>query len=553
MARMSTTNGQDNVIALLSRPESFGAEAVEVVETHGSLVFLAGERAYKLKRAVRYSYLDYSTPERRREACEAELAVNRRFAPSLYLGVAPVVRGADGRLRLGGEGVPVDWLVVMRRFDQAAQFDRMAERGALTPELMRALADRLAELHAAAGPRPGHGGVGGLGRAVAITVENLRPEAGAAFAADAVEDWTARAQTALRAQSRLLEHRRLAGKVRACHGDLHLRNICLIDGRPTPFDAIEFDPDISSTDVLYDLAFLLMDLHGRGLDRLGNVVFNRYLDRVDEADGSAALPLFLSVRAAVRAQVSAAAARRTHDPARARASLAEAARYLALARELLDPPKPRLVAIGGLSGTGKSTLAYGLAPDLGRPPGARVLRSDVLRKRAAGVALETPLPEQAYTAQAHADTYRELVDEARACLGAGQAAVADAVFADPAEQGAIEAAARAEGVPFHGLWLTAPIDVLVRRVSGRAGDASDATAEVVRAQAARGDPPPAGWTSLDASGGPEDVRRVAADALAGAAPGGAPRRQEVARASRSAELPAVGVEIAASSPDPSPA
>lgn len=511
---MATTDAQDEVVAFLSRPGSFGAGAVDIIETHVSIVFLAGEHAIKLKRAVRYSYLDYSTPERRRAACEAELAINRRFAPALYLGVEPVMRGPDGRLRLGGAiGAPVDWVVVMRRFDQAAQFDRMAGRGALAPELMRALADRIAEMHAQSEPRPGHGGVAGLARAIDITVENLRLAAGVAVAAGAVADWTERARAALGAQAPLLERRRLAGKVRACHGDLHLRNICVVDGRPTPFDAIEFDPDLSSIDVLYDLAFLLMDLQGRDLGRLGNLVLNRYLDVREEADGLAALPLFLSVRAAIRAQVAAAAGCKSHEPASARQSMAEAVRYLALALAFLDPPAARLVAIGGLSGTGKSTLAYALAPVIGRPPGARVLRSDVVRKRALGLHPEARLPPESYTGQARAAAYRRLHAETRSCLEGGHAVIADAVFADPAERSAIEAIARDANLGFQGLWLEAPAGLLLQRVANRKGDASDATVEVVRAQAAQCSTPAAGWQRIDAGGGLDDVLRMAADVL----------------------------------------
>ena len=154
---------QDEVVRLLSDPRTFGAHAVELVETHRSLVFLAGERSYKLKRAVRYSYLDYSTEARRRAACEAEHALNRQFAPGLYLGVTAVVRDEAGALQLGGEGAPVDWVVEMRRFRQADQFDEMATRGALTPALMRSLADRVADAHLAAEPRPDRVARRGLG------------------------------------------------------------------------------------------------------------------------------------------------------------------------------------------------------------------------------------------------------------------------------------------------------------------------------------------------------------------------------------------------------
>ncbi|HYZ61262.1 MAG TPA: AAA family ATPase [Acetobacteraceae bacterium] len=498
---------QEETIRLLSLPETFGVDRVETVETHASLVFLAGDRAVKLKRAVRYPYLDYSTRDRRREACEAELAINRGFAPDLYLGVEAVTRGADLRLRLGGVGTPEDWVVVMRRFASDTQFDRLADRGALTPGLMRELADTIAACHRMAEPREGDGGAAGIAQAIELAVEGMREAADTGLDPDAVAAWATRARAALEGQAALLEARRRAGKVRACHGDLHLRNICLLEGRPTPFDAIEFDPHLSSIDVLYDLAFLLMDLHGRGLDGLGNALFNRYLDQADEAGGLAALPLFLSLRAGIRAAVAGAA--RGAAPEQARGFGAEAVRYLGLAAALLEDGDPAgLVAIGGASGTGKSTLAYALAPLLGRAPGARVLRTDVLRKRAAGVPIESRLPAESYTEAAQAATYAALAAEARVCLDGGQAVIADAVFVPKGAAG-IERVAREAGVAFQGLFLVADEAVLLRRVAARSGDASDATEAVVRAQMTAPSPPPPGWAVIEAGGDPAAVLEAA--------------------------------------------
>ncbi len=497
---------QDEVIAFLSGAGTLGAGSPEIVETHGSMVFLAGARAYKLKRSVRYSYLDYSTPERRRAACEAELRINGGFAPALYVAVEPVVRRGDGGLGLGGPGEAVDWLVVMNRFDPAAQLDRMAERGALSPELMLALADEIAGQHGRAERSVEYGGSAGLDGALSSTIANLRLEAGAALPAASVEAWATRAEGAARALAALLERRRLGGKVRACHGDLHLRNICVLEGRPTLFDAIEFDPGLSSIDVLYDLAFLLMDLHARKLDGLGNLVLNRYLDQSDEVDGLAALPLFLSLRAAIRALVSATSSRVASVAGSGAAE--EAGSYLALALELLEPVEPCVVAIGGLSGTGKSTLAYRLAPQLGRCPGARVLRSDVLRKRLAGVAATARLPVSSYTAEARRGVYQAMLLEAGRCLDAGQAVICDAVFDEPGMQVSMAALARARGMRFRGIWLTAPLGVLRRRVSERRQDASDATVAIVEAQAERGLAAPPGWREIDASGGIEGILRA---------------------------------------------
>lgn len=503
---------QEEVIAFLGDPRTHGGQAVERIDTHAALVFLAGNRALKLKRAVRYPYLDYSTVEKRHAACVAELAVNRRTAPSLYRGLLAVRSGAGGRLTLdaepvgdseaAGAGEPVDWLVAMARFPADALLDRMAGRRALTPALMRRLAERIAAFHAQAAPRPDGGGVEAM-RAVADgNLQDLRA-APDLFPAREVERLAERTAAALGRLAPLLEERRRAGLVRHGHGDLHLRNIVLLDGEPTLFDAIEFDEALAVADVFYDLAFLLMDLDHRGLRPLGNAVLNRYLEETADYGGLATLPLFLSLRAAVRAKVLAAALRLGGSAAAAEA--AEARRYLDLALAALDPAPARLVAVGGLSGTGKTRLAEGLAPGLGPAPGAVVLRSDVLRKRLCGVADTGRLPAEGYAPAMTGRVYDELYRRAAAVLAAGHAAVADAVNARPDERRRLEAVAAAAGVRFDGLWLEAPLATRAERVTDRRNDASDADADVVERQESY-DLGTIGWARLDSG-------RVAADVL----------------------------------------
>ncbi len=508
---------QAAVIAYLADPASHGGVAVARIDTHASIVFLAGERAYKLKRAVRFSYLDYSTPALREQACRAELALNRRTAPELYEEVCPIARAPDGRLTLGGPGATVDWVVVMRRFDQDTLFDRMAERGQLSSTLMFELAEQIARFHAAAEIDGESGGAAGIAATTTSDARNLRAAVPATLDAAEVEALIAATQAELARVAPLLDARRRAGKVRHCHGDLHLRNICLVAGRPTLFDCVEFNRLISNIDVLYDLAFLLMDLHVRGFDAFGSAVFNRYLELQDESDGLPALPLFLSVRAAVRAHVDAAAAGQQTQPEAQARTRAEARRYLAHARDLLKPRPPRLLAIGGLSGTGKSTVAYGLAPDLGGVPGARVLRSDVVRKRLLGAALTDRLPPSAYSAEVGQRVFQRIREEAAAALAAGRSVVTDAVYARPAERDAIAAVASNARVPFVGLWLEAPAEVLATRLAARRGDASDATAAVLRKQLTY-DLGGIDWHRIDA-GGPapsviEAARQISARALA---------------------------------------
>lgn len=477
---------QAAVVDFLSAPDTHGGAEVERVDTHGSIVFLAGDRVYKLKRAVRFPYMDYGTVERRRAACEAEVRLNRRTAPSVYLGAVPVLRRPDGSLALGGigtplsgsEGVPADWVVVMARLDQEALFDRMADRGALTAGLMRELAETIGSFHAGAEVVTDRGGADAMRWVVEDNVAELaeRPDV---FPPDRVRALGTASAAALDRLGGLLDRRREGGSVRFCHGDLHLRNICLVDGRPTLFDCVEFNDDIAIVDVLYDLAFLLMDLEHRGLRPLANTLLNRMLELTGDCDGLALLPLFLSARAAVRAKVLASGAGAQPDPA---AAHAEALSYLDHAVRAIHPPKPMMVTLGGLSGTGKTTVARALAPGIGPAPGAVVLRSDVLRKQLFGAAETERLPAEAYAGEATRRVYAGLLERAGRIVRAGHAVIVDAVNARPEERADLEAVARHAGVPFRGIWLEADADTLMARVGSRTGDASDADEAVVRRQ-----------------------------------------------------------------------
>jgi aminoglycoside phosphotransferase family enzyme/predicted kinase len=520
-----TTDDQRDVISFLSTPVAYGRSAspVERIDTHISIVWLAGERAYKLKRAVRFDYVDFSTIELRRLACEAEVRVNRRTAPSLYLGVRPVTREAGGALALGGEGEPIDWVVEMVRFDQDTLFDRLAERHRLDAGLMEGLADAIHRLHASAKPRPDRGGRDGMAWVIDGNARGFAEQGAGILDATACERLTAASRAALDRHGGHLDARQHDRLVRECHGDLHLRNICLVDGVPTLFDAVEFNDDISCIDVLYDLAFLLMDLWRRDLRSHANLVFNECLARSGDVDGLALLPLFLSCRAAVRAKTSASAARVQPDE-RQRLGLQAASReYLALAQDLLRPGPPCLIAIGGLSGSGKSTLARRLAPPVGAAPGALVVRSDVIRKTLCGVSPLTRLGPEGYTADVNRRVYGAMAAQAAAALQAGHSVIADAVFARPDDREAIAAKAKAAGAPFTGLWIDGPREILAARLRERVADASDATPDVLDLQArtAIGPLDPlAGsgssrakstdvWHRLDGSGDAESVQHSA--------------------------------------------
>ncbi|MGD9881567.1 MAG: AAA family ATPase [Reyranella sp.] len=455
------------------------------IDTHGAVVFLTPQRAYKLKRAVKFPYMDFSTVTIRRAMCAAEVEINSRLAPEIYLGVAPILKSPDGTLVLGEVGQTtgdaVDWLVVMRRFDEDGLLDRMAMRGALTPVLMAALGARVAAYHNGLTPLAGFSGPDDYRRSVAADIRQLR-EQGDRLDPVTTEALAVQLPGALEPFADLVARRAVAGAVRRCHGDLHLRNIVLIDGQPVPFDAIEFSERIASIDVLYDLAFALMDLCDRNLRPLANRLLNEWLWRIAELpdasheEALALLPHFLSRRAAVRAFVEASGA------ALAGKVSEEARTYQRQALAFLQPQPPRLLAIGGLSGSGKTTQALKRAPGIGRTPGAVVVRSDVERKRRAGLALEDRMPAGSYTAGASAEVYTAMLVRAERVLRAGYSVVLDAVFARPEERAMAEALAARVGVPFEGIWLDVPKRVAMTRVAQRKADASDATPAVVERQ-----------------------------------------------------------------------
>jgi aminoglycoside phosphotransferase family enzyme/predicted kinase len=504
---------QDAVFAFLAAPKTHGGQSVRRIDTHAAVVFLAGDRALKVKRAVRFPFLDYSTLAKRHAACRAELDVNRPFAPELYLGVVPITRTAGGGLHIGGDGEPVEWAVEMRRFDESRTLDRLAEDGKLDDALADEIARAVATMHARAAAMDA---AAWLGKVDEILAQNARAfaEFPELFAADAVAKLDRDARSAFARLRPLLEERGRSGLVRRGHGDLHLGNIALIDGKPLPFDAIEFDPLIAAGDVFYDLAFLLMDLVERNLKGPANIVLNRYLlasGRPEDVRGLAALPLFMSLRAAIRAKVTAAQLQHVEGPERDKRRRACQV-YFDLAGRLLVPVKPTLVAVGGLSGTGKSVLARALAPDVAPEPGAVIARSDIERKLLFGVDETERLPPDAYRSDVNRKVYERITDKAHTVLAAGHSAVADAVFGRAEERTAIAAVAGEANARFCGLFLVADLEIRLKRVGGRIADASDADVVVARQQEqhALGD---LDWIQIDASGTVADTLKLARAAL----------------------------------------
>ncbi len=501
------TYDQKEVTAFLCRGEAFGLpeQHVERIETHAAIIFLVGDRAYKLKRAVRYSFLDFSTLAKRHLVLESEFRLNSRTAPNLYRRLVAVTRGAAGKLAIDGEGQPVEWLLEMRRFDQDALFDNLAEQGKLDGSLMVSLANVVADLHRRAEVQSG-GGYEAMAAIVDGNASDLTSLSDDVGRADDVARLIEGTRDALLQHQSLLNERAEHGFIRRCHGDLHLGNIFLEGECPVLFDCLEFDEALASIDVFYDLAFLMMDLCHRGLQQLARLLFNAYLDQTWDDNGSALLPLFLAIRATIRAKIEGfEIGTASSDEDRARHSIA-AGHYLDLARDLLTVDRPALIAIGGLSGSGKSTVARILASRLCTRPWTVVLRSDLIRKRLHGVAPTECLGEDAYGPTQNDEVDHMLEQRAGDLLRAGRTVIVDATFLDRSNRTQVEDIAHDLDVPFHGIWLDAPRSILEERIQSRRGDASDATTEVLTKQSER-DLGVMTWTITDASFDAEDVAR----------------------------------------------
>jgi len=460
-----------------------GLAGTQPIETHISAIFVGRDTAWKMKKAVALGFLDFSTLAARGHFCRRELELNQPAAPGIYRDVVPITRAPDGSLQEGSAGEVVEWVLRMAPIPAGDFLDAVAARGALTLELLDALGDAVFALHGAA---PQMAGLDAPAAMAAVLAGNLRAARAAGLPEDAIAPLEAALQAALTQSAPALTARAAEGRIRRCHGDLHLANLCLWQGKPTPFDALEFDEALARIDTGYDLAFLLMDLDQQAGRPAANRVLNRYLARTGDYGVLGPLPLWLALRALVRAHVEAARGR-------------DGVPLLQAAAGYLVPPPPRLIAVGGLQGTGKSTLARGLAPALGAAPGALLLRTDELRKRRFGLAPEETLPAEAYAEEVSRAIHEELFMIAEAALRQGHAVTLDAMFLEAGyRHQAAEIAARA-GVPFQGFWLEAPMEILKSRILARRGDASDATIAVLE-QAAQADPGPIDWLRLDAAG-----------------------------------------------------
>jgi aminoglycoside phosphotransferase family enzyme/predicted kinase len=468
----SELESRQRLVAALLDPRRYpeAARHVRLIETHISWVLLAGHYVYKIKKPVDLGFLDFSTLELRRHYCEEEFRLNRRLAPQLYLGVVPIGGTVDDPKF--GAGPAIEYAVKMRRFPANCLMDYQLTRGQITPQHIDRLAATIARFHAALPPAAKDTSFGSYEEVRAAALQNFEqlPET------EEVAELRAATEAELAACTAVFERRRAAGRVRECHGDLHLGNIALIDDEPVPFDGIEFSPALRWIDVMDEIAFPVMDLLHRGHPGLAWRLLNAYLEATGDYGGMAVLRFYLAYRAAVRAKVDAIRAAQPGLKPRVANELLQASQgYLDLARNCLAKPKPALIITHGLPGSGKTFVSQAALEHYG----AIRLRSDVERKRLYGLgALEDSrarFGESMYSAEATHRTYARLYDLARELLGYGFPVIVDAAFLRHGERARFRDLAREMNVPFAIAAMPTDKRLLRDRIARRMAQASDAS------------------------------------------------------------------------------
>jgi len=478
----------NDLIRALQNPELYDhpVQRFQVLETHISWVILTGDYAYKIKKPMDFGFLNFSTLDRRKHFCEEELRLNKRLADSLYLEVLPIT-GSAGAPLLGGSGEAFEYAIRMRQFDQHELFDKQQERGELDAGQLASLARQVAEFHETLPPVPDDKPLGTPAAVFAGMQENfdqIRPmidDEALLNQIDHLEAWT---RATFERLQPLIEQRRAEGFVRECHGDLHLANITVYEGEVTVFDCIEFSEPFRWIDVINDLAFLLMDLESRGENRLASVVLNHYLEYRGDFQALPLLNLYKAYRAMVRGKIALFTMANPSLSDSEKADLMQRFReYARLAEAYSSIPNPYLLATTGLSASGKSAISKDMAAELGLVR----LRSDVERKRLYGLGplddSKSGIGQNLYTEEANQRTYQRLAELARELLLAGMPVIVDAACLKQQERELLTEVAESLGLPFALIHCEAPEQTRRQWIRERAGDASEASEELLEAQA----------------------------------------------------------------------
>lgn len=456
-------------------------QPIQLIQTHVSYVLLTGDYVYKVKKPVNFGFLDYSSLQKRQHFCQEELRLNQRGAAEIYLEVLPIIQSGD-QFQLAETGEPVEYTVKMRQFPQSALFTELYDRGELTEELLERLAKVLAEFHTQSVSNEyirQFGWVSQIRQAIDENYEQTEKYIGGPQTQQQFDETKAYTDQLFVEQAALFQSRIDHNWIRECHGDVHLRNIALWQDRILLFDCIEFNEPFRFVDVMFDVAYIVMDLDARERQDLSNRFLNAYVEQIGDWEGLQVLPLYLSRQSYVRAKVTSFLLDDPAVPESVKQEATETAkRYYRLAWEYTRPRQGRLMLMAGLSGSGKSTTARLLASQTG----AIHLRSDAVRKHMAGVPLHERGGADLYTEEMNQKTYDRLLELGISLAQQGYAVILDAKYDRQALRQAAIAQAQAHQLPIQIFYCTAPIQVLQERLEQRQSDVSDATAKILSNQ-----------------------------------------------------------------------
>ncbi|WP_017306146.1 AAA family ATPase [Spirulina subsalsa] len=474
----------ENIIEQMQKPEFYPhpvQNIITVMQTHTSCVFLTGDYAYKVKKPVNFGFLDYSTLEKRQHFLGAELTMNQETASDLYLQVLPLTQDGE-KLALDGSGEVVDYTLKMRQFPQSVLLSEMLEQGKLLPEHIVELGRVVAEFHKTSKTNDyieSFGEVEQIKRAVDENYQQTESYIGTAQTLEQFTNTKAFTDHFFATQGDLFKQRQKAGKIRECHGDLHLRNICFWQEKVQLFDRIEFNEPFRFVDTFYDVAFAIMDLEARGRKDLGNLFLNTYLEVTADWQGLEVLPLYLSRQAYVRAKVTSFLLNDPNIPEAEREKALETAKkYYKLADDYTKVTPGQIVLMSGLSGAGKTTVARQVAQEL---KGIH-LRSDAVRKHLAGMALNERGSDDIYTPEMNQKTYDQLAEVGIYLASLGYGVVLDGKYDRLAWRSRLLEQNSRFRVTV--VYCSAPLAVLCDRLQQRVGDISDATVDLLQSQQA---------------------------------------------------------------------